>query len=141
MIRRPPRSTPLYSSAASDVYKRQLREHSLPARIETEPFNVRESGDRGERDGVALLEFANARTREHERHVVEQNARDGKERPDWDLHAEAIEERKDDRQRDESGDDAERERQRDVRPLAEQRLVEQRRFGTLAVHGEEGDEG
>src|SRR5665647_3417354 len=26
MIRRPPRSTPLYSSAASDVYKRQLRE-------------------------------------------------------------------------------------------------------------------
>src|SRR5665647_1568135 len=25
MIRRPPRSTPLYSSAASDVYKRQLR--------------------------------------------------------------------------------------------------------------------
>src|SRR5450759_50908 len=26
MIRRPPRSTPLYSSAASDVYKRQLQE-------------------------------------------------------------------------------------------------------------------
>ena len=25
MIRRPPRSTPLYSSAASDVYKRQLK--------------------------------------------------------------------------------------------------------------------
>src|SRR5665647_2299501 len=25
MIRRPPRSTPLYSSAASDVYKRQVR--------------------------------------------------------------------------------------------------------------------
>src|SRR5660397_155900 len=25
MIRRPPRSTPLYSSAASDVYKRRLR--------------------------------------------------------------------------------------------------------------------
>src|SRR5450759_5997129 len=25
MIRRPPRSTPLYSSAASDVYKRQAR--------------------------------------------------------------------------------------------------------------------
>src|SRR5665647_2103065 len=25
MIRRPPRSTPLYSSAASDVYKRQMR--------------------------------------------------------------------------------------------------------------------
>src|SRR5674476_1665593 len=29
MIRRPPRSTPLYSSAASDVYKRQRRESSL----------------------------------------------------------------------------------------------------------------
>ena len=26
MIRRPPRSTPLYSSAASDVYKRQVYE-------------------------------------------------------------------------------------------------------------------
>ena len=26
MIRRPPRSTPLYSSAASDVYKRQIRD-------------------------------------------------------------------------------------------------------------------
>ena len=29
MIRRPPRSTPLYSSAASDVYKRQLTPDSL----------------------------------------------------------------------------------------------------------------
>src|SRR5660398_280892 len=29
MIRRPPRSTPLYSSAASDVYKRQLPAASL----------------------------------------------------------------------------------------------------------------
>src|SRR5660397_94704 len=28
MIRRPPRSTPLYSSAASDVYKRQVRDLS-----------------------------------------------------------------------------------------------------------------
>src|SRR5674476_1697472 len=28
MIRRPPRSTPLYSSAASDVYKRQVVERS-----------------------------------------------------------------------------------------------------------------
>ena len=33
MIRRPPRSTPLYSSAASDVYKRQvLEELGLPYR-------------------------------------------------------------------------------------------------------------
>src|SRR5660397_1360 len=29
MIRRPPRSTPLYSSAASDVYKRQGVEHAV----------------------------------------------------------------------------------------------------------------
>ena len=31
MIRRPPRSTPLYSSAASDVYKRQRRRRRLAA--------------------------------------------------------------------------------------------------------------
>ena len=31
MIRRPPRSTPLYSSAASDVYKRQVIERHLDA--------------------------------------------------------------------------------------------------------------
>ena len=32
MIRRPPRSTPLYSSAASDVYKRQVlaNDYTLP---------------------------------------------------------------------------------------------------------------
>src|SRR5450759_1087600 len=30
MIRRPPRSTPLYSSAASDVYKRQLQFRTVP---------------------------------------------------------------------------------------------------------------
>ena len=29
MIRRPPRSTPLYSSAASDVYKRQVQINNL----------------------------------------------------------------------------------------------------------------
>src|SRR5665647_997030 len=33
MIRRPPRSTPLYSSAASDVYKRQLK-HSADGKHE-----------------------------------------------------------------------------------------------------------
>eukprot|EP00826_Nyctotherus_ovalis_P052549 TRINITY_DN6680_c0_g1_i2.p1 TRINITY_DN6680_c0_g1~~TRINITY_DN6680_c0_g1_i2.p1 ORF type:complete len:106 (-),score=49.25 TRINITY_DN6680_c0_g1_i2:90-386(-) len=32
MIRRPPRSTPLYSSAASDVYKRQLVLNHCPAK-------------------------------------------------------------------------------------------------------------
>src|SRR5660397_235673 len=30
MIRRPPRSTPLYSSAASDVYKRQVQMWDIP---------------------------------------------------------------------------------------------------------------
>ena len=36
MIRRPPRSTPLYSSAASDVYKRQIRcGNALPQIIGT----------------------------------------------------------------------------------------------------------
>src|SRR5450759_5807437 len=34
MIRRPPRSTPLYSSAASDVYKRQ-RQHRITKLLET----------------------------------------------------------------------------------------------------------
>eukprot|EP00826_Nyctotherus_ovalis_P066702 TRINITY_DN988_c0_g1_i5.p3 TRINITY_DN988_c0_g1~~TRINITY_DN988_c0_g1_i5.p3 ORF type:complete len:104 (+),score=7.01 TRINITY_DN988_c0_g1_i5:25-312(+) len=33
MIRRPPRSTPLYSSAASDVYKRQAQEDLKVCRI------------------------------------------------------------------------------------------------------------
>src|SRR5660397_155060 len=32
MIRRPPRSTPLYSSAASDVYKRQMSYCSVKSR-------------------------------------------------------------------------------------------------------------
>src|SRR5660397_295185 len=33
MIRRPPRSTPLYSSAASDVYKRQIQLRSALSRV------------------------------------------------------------------------------------------------------------
>ena len=33
MIRRPPRSTPLYSSAASDVYKRQVEDTLHPDRL------------------------------------------------------------------------------------------------------------
>ena len=37
MIRRPPRSTPLYSSAASDVYKRQLPPSALPMSVPS-PF-------------------------------------------------------------------------------------------------------
>src|SRR5665647_2489782 len=41
MIRRPPRSTPLYSSAASDVYKRQ--EHVLPPDVKVVPYYDRQS--------------------------------------------------------------------------------------------------
>ena len=37
MIRRPPRSTPLYSSAASDVYKRQVQNGCTPAGREPPP--------------------------------------------------------------------------------------------------------
>src|SRR5660397_294712 len=35
MIRRPPRSTPLYSSAASDVYKRQVDEGALQEALDS----------------------------------------------------------------------------------------------------------
>src|SRR5660397_96361 len=35
MIRRPPRSTPLYSSAASDVYKRQANIHTAPILVDS----------------------------------------------------------------------------------------------------------
>src|SRR5450756_2703932 len=53
MIRRPPRSTQSRSSAASDVYKRQLEQH--PARHEL-------AGTLHERErGVALVEVPDAR--------------------------------------------------------------------------------
>src|SRR5660397_298500 len=42
MIRRPPRSTPLYSSAASDVYKRQLT------------IRAERAADYGEQDEVLI---------------------------------------------------------------------------------------
>src|SRR5674476_1409403 len=45
MIRRPPRSTPLYSSAASDVYKRQVYIYSLKEGINDgflTPFRVKQ---------------------------------------------------------------------------------------------------
>src|SRR5660398_54715 len=40
MIRRPPRSTPLYSSAASDVYKRQLFTNSRHGLQRHQPFGL-----------------------------------------------------------------------------------------------------
>src|SRR5450759_981843 len=38
MIRRPPRSTPLYSSAASDVYKRQVQDNAVRRSTEARLF-------------------------------------------------------------------------------------------------------
>src|SRR5450759_5266509 len=52
MIRLPPRSTPLYSSAASDVYKRQFDEGALHGVEEARGLRVREA--RRERDGREL---------------------------------------------------------------------------------------
>ena len=50
-IRRPPRSPPLYSSAASDFYKRQVNEEILKKRIhrseESFNFDVTEPGGQG----------------------------------------------------------------------------------------------
>ena len=50
MIRRPPRSTPLYSSAASDVYKRQVKN--------SEPSSVKEVNSEkvADKDKVASTE-------------------------------------------------------------------------------------
>src|SRR5660397_125999 len=58
MIRRPPRSTPLYSSAASDVYKRQ-EAHDVDRGVlggqppdELLPLGVGLSGQRRDRDRI-----------------------------------------------------------------------------------------
>src|SRR5450759_3809657 len=44
MIRRPPRSTPLYSSAASDVYKRQPQGYPAAAPLVTGNCDAEEPG-------------------------------------------------------------------------------------------------
>ena len=51
MIRRPPRSTPLYSSAASDVYKRQV----ISVSVETLPFLRHWDFDDGVGKGVSAV--------------------------------------------------------------------------------------
>src|SRR5660397_48551 len=57
MIRRPPRSTPLYSSAASDVYKRQLLERLRPSEVSVElVVGVLTDAARVEDDDVGLLQ-------------------------------------------------------------------------------------
>src|SRR5450759_2787539 len=60
MIRRPPRSTPLYSSAASDVYKRQVLRYgtaSLMARRE----HLHDAGIAGDDSGLVAQDVELAR--------------------------------------------------------------------------------
>ncbi|GAB5798052.1 hypothetical protein JMUB7524_27190 [Staphylococcus aureus] len=52
MIRRPPRSTPLYSSAASDVYKRQNLAGFIAKLFETHPAIAQVAGVMGILGGV-----------------------------------------------------------------------------------------
>src|SRR5660398_256826 len=59
MIRRPPRSTPLYSSAASDVYKRQVHELSPPHYIHADA-RIAISCVRPERHEVQVQSFFEA---------------------------------------------------------------------------------
>src|SRR5450759_4212448 len=56
MIRRPPRSTPLYSSAASDVYKRQVRHGETAWTISGQHTGRTDIPltERGEREAQAL---------------------------------------------------------------------------------------
>src|SRR5660397_271228 len=69
MIRRPPRSTPLYSSAASDVYKRQPRErdeshHHTPDRG-TSPHPRKDDGVPGHPNSARSTSPALAGTPRH----------------------------------------------------------------------------
>eukprot|EP00826_Nyctotherus_ovalis_P063559 TRINITY_DN9323_c0_g3_i1.p1 TRINITY_DN9323_c0_g3~~TRINITY_DN9323_c0_g3_i1.p1 ORF type:complete len:302 (+),score=122.05 TRINITY_DN9323_c0_g3_i1:24-908(+) len=58
MIRRPPRSTPLYSSAASDVYKRQIEEKALPEVLKklNELLEKNFNAEDAQEDSLAKLE-------------------------------------------------------------------------------------
>ena len=58
MIRRPPRSTPLYSSAASDVYKRQAVRASGAAAVDSHEVGLATLAPLRELDEVAYLRFA-----------------------------------------------------------------------------------
>src|SRR5660397_204099 len=71
MIRRPPRSTPLYSSAASDVYKRQAVQvvHCPVDRVD-HPGDVRGAGT-----GALLLTEDPVERAELGQHVAEQPLR------------------------------------------------------------------
>src|SRR5660398_295821 len=60
MIRRPPRSTPLYSSAASDVYKRQ--DEHVWHHVSTKPPHL---GGRGPKELTGMVDL----TRDERGHV------------------------------------------------------------------------
>src|SRR5660397_223479 len=85
MIRRPPRSTPLYSSAASDVYKRQVLpdgrgEGRLGAAGQEPQGRDRRGVDRGlPRHGVAALRAGRAQT-----HRGQDRGRPGHREPEGD---------------------------------------------------------
>src|SRR5674476_592631 len=61
MIRRPPRSTPLYSSAASDVYKRQVDRRYLDADHFERPATIQKSFTPSTADAIILKDRSDYR--------------------------------------------------------------------------------
>ena len=79
--------------------QQRLAQQRLDTREEAERLDVREA--REDRDGhqVPFLQLADSLPHEHERHVVQQDARRREERTQRNPHAEAVEQREHDRQR------------------------------------------
>src|SRR5660397_271731 len=67
MIRRPPRSTPLYSSAASDVYKRQLQ-YSL--HLQRVPQDGGQNRKCAHRQGFSPVSYTHLRAHETKANLV-----------------------------------------------------------------------
>src|SRR5660398_194455 len=63
MIRPPPRSTPLYSSAASDVYKRQINQYAAADYAEYSPHINETGGSTKDVNGVSSRDSAGIRLR------------------------------------------------------------------------------
>src|SRR5687767_3958013 len=99
-----------------------LRGERLHARVDAHRIHVWTARDHGNGHDVALLQLADSLPHEHERHEVEEDARDREEWPHWNAHAVAVEEREDHRQHREADDHAQYELEPDVRPLIEERL-------------------
>src|SRR5687767_12207168 len=121
-------------------HQNPLSGEGLHAWINPHRIDVRPARDDGDRYDVPLLKLTNSLPHENESHVIQEETRDGEERAHWDADAIAVKEREDYRERDESSDDTECERQRDVRSLVKQRLVEERCFRALAIHRQERDQ-